>query len=226
MRRSSVASEHSACSWATNARYARSKSAVCMQIACACASASIACSRPMFHSWFSCVFVMPCANVGPVGQPPGQRERSRSSSSSAGCSALKKPHRSPSVGAHRAAGVEQLGGPALTDDARQHRAGAHVAAGQADAGEQERRRRLRCGEAHVRCHGDDRSGADAHAVDGRDDRLAAPDHRLHQVAGHARERQQLLHVHATSGPMISCTSPPEQKLPPFGATTTTSTSSA
>ncbi|OIQ68731.1 hypothetical protein GALL_496690 [mine drainage metagenome] len=30
----------------------------------------------------------------------------------------------------------------------------------------------------------------------------------------------------TSGPMISCTSPPEQKLPPFEAKTTTSTSSA
>ena len=30
----------------------------------------------------------------------------------------------------------------------------------------------------------------------------------------------------TSGPMISCTSPPEQKLPPFEARTTTSTSSA
>jgi hypothetical protein len=30
----------------------------------------------------------------------------------------------------------------------------------------------------------------------------------------------------TSGPMMSCTSPPEQKLPPFGASTTTSTSVA
>ena len=30
----------------------------------------------------------------------------------------------------------------------------------------------------------------------------------------------------TSGPMISCTSPPEQKLPPLEANTTTSTSSA
>ena len=31
---------------------------------------------------------------------------------------------------------------------------------------------------------------------------------------------------ATSGPMMSCTSPPEQKLPPLGRNTTTSTSSA
>ncbi len=31
---------------------------------------------------------------------------------------------------------------------------------------------------------------------------------------------------ATSGPMMSCTSPPEQKLPPFEAKITTSTSSA
>ena len=31
---------------------------------------------------------------------------------------------------------------------------------------------------------------------------------------------------ATSGPMMSCTSPPEQKLPPFGRNTTAFTSSA
>ena len=37
-----------------------------------------------------------------------------------------------------AAGVEQLGGAALADDARQDRAGAHVAAGEPDAVEQER----------------------------------------------------------------------------------------
>ena len=30
----------------------------------------------------------------------------------------------------------------------------------------------------------------------------------------------------TSGPMMSCTSPPEQKLPPFGRNTTVLTSSA
>ena len=30
----------------------------------------------------------------------------------------------------------------------------------------------------------------------------------------------------TSGPMMSCTSPPEQKLPPFEPKTTASTSSA
>ena len=30
----------------------------------------------------------------------------------------------------------------------------------------------------------------------------------------------------TSGPMMSCTSPPEQKFPPFDASTTTSTSDA
>ena len=118
---------------------------------------------------------------------------------------------------HRAAGVEQLGGAALADDARQDRAGAHVAAGEPDAGEQEGRLRLGRGEAQVGGHGDDRAGAGAHAVDRRDDRLAAADHRLHQVAGHAREGQQLASCPwPTSGPMISCTSPPEQKLPPFG----------
>jgi hypothetical protein len=41
------------------------------------------------------------------------------------------------------------------------------------------------------------------------------EHRLDQIAGHPGEGQKLLHVHFVSGPMISCTSPPEQKLPPL-----------
>src|SRR5436190_2817588 len=51
--------------FATNARYARSKSPVCMQIACVCASASIASSMLMLHSWCSASFVIACASVGP-----------------------------------------------------------------------------------------------------------------------------------------------------------------
>src|SRR5262245_43178279 len=82
-------------SLATKARYARSKSRVCIQIACACASASIACSRLIDHSWLSCVLVMPCANVGPVASWRASASASRSSSSAA-TSRLKKPQRSPS----------------------------------------------------------------------------------------------------------------------------------
>ena len=41
------------------------------------------------------------------------------------------------VAGHVAAGEQELGGAAVADQPRQHRAGAHVGAGQADAGEQE-----------------------------------------------------------------------------------------
>ena len=75
--------------------------------------------------------------------------------------------------------------------------------------------------AQVGRHRQDRAGAGADAVDRGDDRLRAGAHRLDQVAGHARERQQLAASSAwTSGPMISCTSPPEQKLSPAPVRTT------
>ena len=99
------------------------------------------------------------------------------------------------LGAHRAPGVEQFGRPALADDARQDGAGAHVAAGKADAREQEGRLGRRRREPDVGGHGDDRARPHRHAVDGRDDRLAAVQHRLDEIARHAREGEQLLHVH-------------------------------
>jgi hypothetical protein len=49
------------------------------------------------------------------------------------------------LSAHGAPGIEQLRRAALADDARQHGARAHVAAGKPDAGEQERGLRLRRG---------------------------------------------------------------------------------
>jgi hypothetical protein len=78
----------------------------------------------------------------------------------------------------------------------------------------------------IRGHGDDRARANADTVHGGDDRLAAADHRLDQIAGHAGEGSSPFMSIATSGPMMSCTSPPEQKLPPLEAKTTTSTSLA
>src|SRR5690606_20817068 len=47
---------------------------------------------------------------------------------------------------------------------------------------------------HVAEQGDHGAGADADAIDGGDDRLRAGAHRLHQIAGHAREGEQSLHV--------------------------------
>ena len=49
-------------------------------------------------------------------------------------------------------------------------------------------------------HGEDRAGADAHAIDRRDDRLAAMEHRFDEVAGHTREGEQPLHVHPDERP--------------------------
>ena len=130
--------------FAAKASKARRKSLVAMQIAWACASISIAVSRLTAHSLLSWVLVMPWAKVGPSARPRasawrlGERIVGR-----AGCG-------SPSVaflGGHHPAGEQQLGGAALADDPRQDRAGAHVAAGEADAGEQEgglRLRRRRC----------------------------------------------------------------------------------
>ena len=86
-----------------------------------------------------------CAKVGPVGQALGQRDRL----------ALQRIGRddaveeSPALALlrrHGATGEQQLRRASLADDARQHRAGAHVAAGEADAREEERglrRRRAR-----------------------------------------------------------------------------------
>ena len=101
----------------------------------------------------------------------------------------------PSVGAHGAPEKQQFARAALADDARQHRARAHVAAGEADAVEQERGLRFRRRIANVGRHGDDRAGADADAVDGGDDRLRAMAHGFDQIAGHAREVEQFRHAH-------------------------------
>jgi tRNA(Ile2) C34 agmatinyltransferase TiaS len=93
------------------------------------------------------------------------------------------------LAAERAAGVEQLARAALADDPRQHRARAHVAAGEADAVEEERGLGARGADAQVARHRQDRAGAGADAVDRGDDRLRADAHRLDEVAGHAREHQ-------------------------------------
>jgi hypothetical protein len=51
------------------------------------------------------------------------------------------------------------------------------------------------GKAHIGRHREDRAGAGADAVHCGDDRLRTGAHRLHQIAGHAREFQQARHVH-------------------------------
>ncbi len=87
-------------------------------------------------------------------------------------------------------GVEQLGCAALADDARQQRAGAHVAAGEPDSHEQERGLAARRAEPQIARQREHGARARADAVDGSDDRLRARAHRLDQVAGHSREGEQ------------------------------------
>ena len=94
------------------------------------------------------------------------RQRLRIGEQRLGCA--QPVEEAPALGllaAERAAGVQQFAGAALADDARQHRAGAHVAAGQADPVEQERGLAARGAQAQVGRHRDDRAGAGAHAVD-------------------------------------------------------------
>jgi hypothetical protein len=107
---------------------------------------------------------------------------------------LKKPQRSPSS---RTSCGPCRGAPrrALPDDAGEDGASAHVAAGEPDAGEQKGGARFRRGEADVGGHGDDRAGADADPVDRGDDRLAAADHRLDEIAGEPGEGEQALGIH-------------------------------
>ena len=103
------------------------------------------------------------------------------------------------LGRHHAARVEKLGGAALPDDARQHGTCSHVAAGQADAGKQEGAFRCRRGNPQVRCHRQNGASPHRHAIDRRDNRLAAGDHRLDQIASQAREGEEVLHRQADQG---------------------------
>ena len=137
---------------------------------------------------------MPLAKVGPAAM----RRASASASLLQRVGGDQLVEKAPGLAflrRHGAAGVKQFGGAALADDARQDRARPHVAAGKADAIEQERGLRGGRREAQIRSHGDDGAGAGRDAVDRGDDRLAAMEHGLDQIAGHAREGEQLLCVH-------------------------------
>ena len=59
---------------------------------------------------------------------------------------------------------------------------------------------LRAVPSGVGRHCEDRAGAGADAVDGRDDRLRAGAHRLDEVASHPCEREQARHVDLVERP--------------------------
>ena len=96
---------------------------------------------------------------------------------------------------HRAAGEQQLARAPLPDHPRQQRAGAHVGAGQTDAGEQESRLGLVGSIAQVASQRHHRARTGTDAIDGADDGLRAAAHGFHQIARHACEFQQLGHRH-------------------------------
>jgi hypothetical protein len=162
---------------------------------------------------------------GALGEP--QREGARFLVQALRCmERVPEPPGETLLGAHGPSGVEELRRAALADDARQHGAGAHVAARKAHTCEQEGASRLRRGKPEVRGHGDDGACADCHPVHRRDYRLAAGQHRLDEVAGHPRKGQEVLHRLSDQRTDDIVTSPPEQKLPPFDPNTTMSTSEA
>ena len=166
-----------------------------MQIACACASASMISSRPIAHSWLSIVLVMPWANNGPSASV---RARAPASLQEIGAR-MQRVEKAPALsllGRHRAAGEQKLGGAALADDPRQNAAGPHIGAGEADAGEQEGGLGLRRRQPQVGGHRQDRAGAGAYAIDGSDDRLRAAAHRLDDIAGHSCEGEEVGHRHS------------------------------
>ena len=96
----------------------------------------------------------------------------------------------------------------MADHTRQQRARTHVGAAQSDAREQERDLAPRRADPDIARERDRRAGAGADAVDGSDDGLRAVPHRLHEIAGHAREREnvagapRLLHLNQRPNDLV------------------------
>ena len=104
---------------------------------------------------------------------------------------------------------------AEADHLRQQPRRAHVGAGEPDLDEQEGDLRLLRHDAEIARERDHRAGAGGDAVDRGDDRLAQRADGADERAGHAREAPAARRASiANSGPMMSCTLPPEQKPRP------------
>ena len=128
-------------------------------------------------------------------------------------------------GDDRLAEHQDLGGARQADDLRQQPRRAHVGAGEPDLHEQKGDLRALRHDAKIARQRDHRAGAGGDAVDGRDHRLAQLADGADERAGHAREAPAAPPASiANSGPMISCTLPPEQKPRPAPVMTTALTS--
>ena len=99
---------------------------------------------------YMCGLIQPACRVNGIPEPPCQTF----------------------ISTHAAPGVKQFSGAALSDDSRQHRACAHIAASQPHAGEQEGRFRLGRCKAHISCHRQNGTGANSDTVNSGDHRFA------------------------------------------------------
>ena len=111
-----------------------------------------------------------------------------------GNQAIEEPPVLALLGRHAAAGEKKLRGPALPNHTREKRTGAHIAAGEANAGEEEGGLRVGCAETEVGGERDHGACTDAHPIHRCDHRLRAGADRLHQIAGHAGKGEQAFHV--------------------------------
>jgi len=96
---------------------------------------------------------------------------------------------------HRLAEHQQAGRVAESDHPGQQIGGAHVTAGEADPGEEEREARGRVGDAEVGGQREHRAGARRHPVHRRDHRERALPYGPHDLPGHPVEVEQLGGVH-------------------------------
>ncbi|BFO16291.1 hypothetical protein SHKM778_26790 [Streptomyces sp. KM77-8] len=96
---------------------------------------------------------------------------------------------------HRVAQHQQPGGVAEADHAGQQIRRAHVAAGEADPGEEEGEAGAGVGDPEVGGQGEDRAGARRHPVDRGDHGERALPYRPHHLAGHPVEVEKPGRVH-------------------------------
>ena len=161
-----------------------------MQMACACASASIAWSSVIACSLSSICLVIACANAGPEARRSARACAWTRTESPSATTWFTRPMRSASSASNRVAEEEQLARLRQADDARQQVPRAHVGAAEADLREDEAELRALARDAKVARERDDRAGADRDAVDRGDDWLAERADVADEGAGHAREGEE------------------------------------
>src|SRR5699024_5909512 len=88
-----------------------------------------------------------------------------------------------------------FGSPSQTHHARQQVCGTHIAAGEADLGEQEGEPARSAHDPKVGGQGDDRAGTGGDALDFNDDGDRAFAHGADDIAGHFGEAHELVGVH-------------------------------